>query len=224
MRGFNFKTSSIISIKGGYNTPLHLVTTPKKEKIVIKQYGYETNECLSKLPNKKGLRIIKDTLELRKKYLKANLNIPKLFLIKMISDKHSYLETIKNYNKLNNLSITGRIILIEEYTGISAKDLIKRNKMTLSIFEEIKNYIFNLPNNIIMDAKPSNFTILNNKIFYVDFIPPKISEYQNDDEILNLFPYLKLRTKDREERRLWRYKTKEGRLKRYIYYFKKENL
>ena len=221
MRDLKKNIRKVENLTGGINTPLNLITLVNNRKIVAKQYGFETDNHTLKLHRNIGKKIKADLLELRNLYLENFLKIPKLLGIRIISDKLTYKEALENLDCLDSEEKYIRLLIIEEYTGISAKQLILNNKLTDKIVGSIRDYIFALPENIVMDSKPSNFTVRRNKIYFVDFIAPKIEEYQKDPELVKIFPYLKRRPPEREARRLRRYLTPKGRWERFKYYASK---
>jgi hypothetical protein len=152
--------------------------------------------------------LIRDFIWLKDIIEKSGVNVPKTISINI--DTYPYGKN--NFTKLK---------IVEDYCGNSLKDLILQNtniKHIGTLIKDIKNLITQLPENIEIDTNPGNFTMLNNKIYFVDFMPAKIWEYQTNKRIIEFFPQIKTKRLDKELRRIKRYNTNVGRLQRFNYY------
>ncbi len=215
------KLSNIRSIDGGTNA-LVLKATFDEKDVIIKQYGFE-RKINSKAPriNKDIFEdLYTDSLELRQKVQKNNVKTPRIITHYYANDSYLYKE-IGNEEMADD-SNKVRLITMEEYCGISFKELILSKSLSIDeinkFAEIIENLICSMPLDAELDTAPSNFTFLNEDIFFVDFMPPKIVGYRNNEKLRDLFPRIAERTNEREERRIRRYTTTEGRKERFNIY------
>jgi hypothetical protein len=210
-------------IRGGANS-LVLKAIVDGNKAIIKQYGYERkhNSKLPRLKHTEFSQLLVDVDKLREILFNAQINVPDKICYFFIDDTSLYTE-IRKIN-ISNSDSTVRLVWIENYCGESLKEIIKNNnidgKTLNSIVKQIENLITKMPEEIEIDVAPSNFTILDRKIYFVDFMPPKIVEYRNIQKYRDMFPSIAERIDSREFKRIKRYTTTEGRIERFNIYLK----
>lgn len=220
MLGDNYKI--IETLNGGTNTPVYLIKADTKADYIIKQYGYES-KWSSKLPrvNKTTWNyIVEDFIKLRSYIALAKVKIPYIHDIYYINDVNTYEKFDKRY-QITSDNISLRLVIVETFCGYNILNILKENYNEQLISSAI-DIIRNLPEGIEIDCNPKNFTVLDNDIYFVDFIPPKIKDYQNSKVLTNLFPSIELRTSEREARRNYRDTTNNGRIQKFKYYLEKE--
>ncbi len=206
--------------KGGTNAFI-IRTKYHDTDAVVKQYGFcdEISPDAARL-SKNTIDILINDLQLIRKLTQDNgIAIPNILAINIISDNTLLL----NFNEVKKIENDYcRLVIIENYCGISLKEIILKHHSTkeniLSIASLIEKIINLMPQNIELDTNPANFTILENKIYFVDFMPPKVWDYQVIPDMIRNFPQIKMRNQARELRRIRRYTTTLGRLERFNYY------
>ena len=134
--------------------------------------------------------------------------------------KHIFVpKTVCEYTTEDNNRYIFRQIQI--YCGDNILNLSKNKKYTQ--IKELKAksliYLQKLPENILIDAHPLNFVInKNNDVAYVDVMPPLVTLEPKDTFIKELFPIFVHKDSEQLNRRMFRYATIQGRLKKYAYY------
>lgn len=213
--------SNIQAVKGGVNALILRAIADNKE-VVVKQYGFE-RKSNSKAPrmNRDTLEnLFKDSLKLRQIVQENNVRIPNVIEHYYVADNCLYGEIGTEQVTSNNANV--RLIAIEEYCGTSFKELILSSALSAKEIDKsilmIENLINYMPLETELDVAPSNFTFLQDKVFFVDFMPPKIIGYRDNEKLRDLFPTIAERTKEREKRRIRRYTTTEGRKERFNIY------
>lgn len=205
-------------IKGGTNSLVFRAVYHKKD-VIVKQYGYEKslNGLTPHVKKRTFLTLFNDYAETNSILKKLNIPTPEIITHVFIEDEYDYRSLILTQKQPEYANV--RLIIIETYCGVSIKEIIKNgSEVYENILTKAKDLISKLPENIELDTNPANFTLFENKIFFVDFMPPKIEKYQKNTEFLKLFPQLKVKEPEREHRRFRRYNTNEGRLERFNYY------
>jgi hypothetical protein len=214
--------TTLNKIGGGSNTPIFLIQTNKNKGCIVKQFGFELS-CSPYTPRLNKCfyeKLFSDYIEIKEIVKKSGVNVPTTIDHYYIDDSLGYNEVLsKNMGSSTNV----RLVVIENYCGRSLTSLVSSNELTSKLeelfYSQCVDVIKIIPNSIEVDTNPSNFTIEDNEVNFVDFMPPKIQQYQQIPEMVGLFPQIKTRELAREKRRIRRYTTTEGRMERFNYYF-----
>lgn len=219
-----------------------------RKKVVIKQYGAAPDfkdDCQSFLHDDLNL-LLPDLFEIRESVQKHHVPIPELFCLSLIQENMGYGEAIRTLvdkkrwvlcndpltneiEQLLNIAFSDyahnsllRLIMIEEYAGDSLRNKISVHAPECSLLLEMaREIISTMPENVWLDCNPANFVVVGETLRFVDFMPPKISEYQGLGRMESIFPTIKKLPHLDEERRRRQYLKFEGRIERFNYYVAK---
>jgi len=217
----------IKAVKGGSNSPLHIwYPNQGAEPLVAKQYGWGPLNGATHLSLQQAVLLESDMRALRGSILRAGVPVPQLERIVHVPDAWMYdhaAEVAFQQGSIPQQPCQGiRLMLIETYVGVSLRELLRAGNGDLpQALDMAYQLVELLPEDIAIDAQPANFTWHNGKVFFVDFMPPKIWEYRNTPELVALFPTIRFRGVESDWRRRRQYCSKEGRRERFEYYVAK---
>jgi len=111
----------------------------------------------------------------------------------------------------------------DSYCGLNLIQLFeaRRYDESLFLYKVTKELLYNIPNNVFIDAHPLNFTLFKDNVYYIDLIPPLTSLLPEETILINKFNIFKHISKQQLERRIWRYTSRTGRIDKYNYYLNK---
>jgi len=215
-----------------------------ERKVVVKQYGAcpdSDDECKSFGLNDLGA-VLPDLMELRQA-VGSHVKIPEIYCFALVSETLGYIQALAGlvgegwvYHNgavpvlLEKLGLAAlgireelfRLVVVEQYAGVSVRDEISRNPDDCdNVAYEALSLVTAIPEGIWIDANPANVTKKDEEYCFVDFMPPKISEYQDVGRMEEIFPTIKRLSDRAEEKRRWQYLTKAGREDRFWYYVEK---
>lgn len=186
-KGQRFQIERVINKKGGFYSPLHFypedfILDHKKIKgpIVFKQYGKapETRDECESYNRDEALLVIKDNQDLREKIHDLGVNVPRPYYWFFVSDSLSYLEAIEKCvrNEKGEMTSTEkkeemRIVLLEEYTGFSLREMLRSTNRKyardlLIALRETREALASTPDGLMLDSHPGNFTWDGQRISY----------------------------------------------------------
>ena len=237
----NFSTPITITklarIKGGTWALVHRAKLFHTNNIVIKQYGDTTiDNSLQAFSPSFAQELLRDIKQLKDLLLTLGFNIPRTYFFGLAA-KNIQLTSILSHMQHPNIparinttnkSVSNQfqIILLEESTGISIREIIRSNipeSIKQNVINEAIQVITKLPEGVELDLNPGNITydFVDNKFYVIDFMPPRFWSATGDyyRNIAYNFPSILIseeKYKNVDIRS--QYITTSGRLDRYKFY------
>lgn len=203
--------NSLTRVPGGTYTPLFIAEAKVGEegtfKVVIKQYGKNPEKAEEKadcLTANEADVVLEDCSTLKASLQRTGLKTPRTYCWSLVSPSLSYTEVLSSINdrqqaaKITDPEEKFRLLVIEEYAGISIRQLIREVIRTnqpsdLEILKDlitkVRDMITRVPEDAPLDINPANFTMSpEGDIYFVDFMPPYPDRYRANPRMREIFP------------------------------------